>query len=108
MLGLLEQIMKQTMDRISSQILAYTPGLLAALFILAISFAIAKIYSMDYPKDFQRDIHRSISQANGIGDQSGKAENASTGCENRLLADSRIWLFGGVKLIRFATNLSNY
>jgi hypothetical protein len=42
MLGLLEQIIKQTMDRISSQILAYAPGLLAALFILIIAFAVAK------------------------------------------------------------------
>jgi hypothetical protein len=42
MLGLLEQIMRQTMDRISSQILVYAPGLLAALFILVIALAIAK------------------------------------------------------------------
>ncbi len=42
MLGLLEQIMRQSMDRISSQILDYTPGLMAALFILVIAFAAAK------------------------------------------------------------------
>ncbi|MBN1566309.1 MAG: hypothetical protein JXA73_00570 [Acidobacteria bacterium] len=42
MLGLLEQIMRQSADRISSQVLNYAPGLLAALFILIIAFAIAK------------------------------------------------------------------
>jgi hypothetical protein len=42
MLGLLEEIMKQTIDRISSQILVYTPGLLAALFILVIALVLAK------------------------------------------------------------------
>ncbi len=42
MLGLLEQIMRQSMDRISYQILDYTPGLMAALFILVIAFAVAK------------------------------------------------------------------
>ena len=42
MLALLEQIVRQTMDRISSQILIYAPGLLAALFILAVAFVLAK------------------------------------------------------------------
>ncbi len=43
MLGLLEQIVRQTAERISSQILTYAPGLLAALFILAVSLIIAKL-----------------------------------------------------------------
>ena len=42
MLGLFEQILRQSMDRISSLVLDYIPGLLAALFILAIAFAIAR------------------------------------------------------------------
>jgi hypothetical protein len=42
MLGLLEQILKQAVERISSQILQYAPGLLAALFILAIALIVAK------------------------------------------------------------------
>jgi hypothetical protein len=42
MFNLLEQIIKQTVDRISSQILAYTPGLIAALFILVIALVLAK------------------------------------------------------------------
>jgi hypothetical protein len=42
MLGLLQQILKQAVDRISSQILANAPGLLAALFVLAVTLIIAK------------------------------------------------------------------
>ncbi len=42
MLGLLEQIVRQAVDRISSQILEYVPGLLAALFILAVTLIVAK------------------------------------------------------------------
>lgn len=53
MLGLLEQIMKQTMERISSQVLAYLPGLLAALFILVIAFAIAKFLQWTILKIFK-------------------------------------------------------
>jgi hypothetical protein len=53
MLGLLEQIMKQTMERISSQILAYIPGLLAALFILVIALALAKFVQWTILKIFK-------------------------------------------------------
>ncbi len=42
MLSLLEQIMRQTLDKIASQILVYAPGLLAALFVLAVAFILAK------------------------------------------------------------------
>ncbi len=42
MLGLLEQILKQAVERISSQILTYVPGLLAAIFILAVAWILAK------------------------------------------------------------------
>jgi hypothetical protein len=42
MLGLLEQIVKQAAERISSQILTYVPGLLAAIFILAVAWIVAK------------------------------------------------------------------
>jgi len=42
MLSLLEQILRQAVDRVSSQILDYVPGLLAALFILAVTLIIAK------------------------------------------------------------------
>jgi hypothetical protein len=42
MLGLLEQILKQAMERVSSQLLNYAPGVLAAIFILVISIIVAK------------------------------------------------------------------
>jgi hypothetical protein len=42
MLSLLKEILGQAVERISSQILEYTPGLLAALFILAVAVIIAK------------------------------------------------------------------
>ena len=42
MLGLLEQIIKQAVERISSQILTYVPGLLAAIFILAVAWVVAR------------------------------------------------------------------
>jgi hypothetical protein len=42
MLSLLEQILSQTADRISSQVLDYVPGQLAALFILAVALIVAK------------------------------------------------------------------
>ncbi len=42
MLGLLEQIVRQAVERISSQVLAYGPGLLAAIFILVVALLIAK------------------------------------------------------------------
>jgi hypothetical protein len=42
MLGLLKQILKQAVERISSQILTYVPGLLAAIFVLAVAWIMAK------------------------------------------------------------------
>lgn len=42
MLGLLKQIISQTAERISSQVLDYVPGFLAALFILAVALIVAK------------------------------------------------------------------
>jgi hypothetical protein len=55
MLDLLEQIMKQTIDRITSQVLAYAPGLLAALFILIIAFAVARCFQWIILKIFKGD-----------------------------------------------------
>ena len=42
MLSLLEQILKQAMERVSSQVMNYAPGLLAALFILIVTVILAK------------------------------------------------------------------
>lgn len=42
MLSLLEQILKQAIERVSSQVLDYAPGLLAALFILIVTIIFAK------------------------------------------------------------------
>jgi hypothetical protein len=43
MLDLLEQIIRQTVERVSSQVLIYVPGLLAALFILLVALLIARL-----------------------------------------------------------------
>jgi hypothetical protein len=43
MLGFLEQILKQAVERVSSEIMAYAPGLLAALFILLVAYLIARL-----------------------------------------------------------------
>jgi hypothetical protein len=43
MFGLLEQILRQAVERVSSQILTYAPGLLAAIFILAVTLLIARL-----------------------------------------------------------------
>ncbi len=78
MLGLLQQIIKQAVERISSQILAYVPGLLAALFILAVALIIAKLVQWLMIKIFKGVAVDRFLRRSGLSSMIGQTDRLQT------------------------------
>jgi flagellar biosynthesis protein FliQ len=108
MLGLLQQIVKQAVERISSQILTYVPGLLAALFILAVAFAVARLVRWLIIKIFKGIAVDRFLRRSGFSSMIGQAGRLQT---SQVAAKTAYWiiLVAGmlVALNSFNSNLSS-
>jgi flagellar biosynthesis protein FliQ len=89
MLDLLEQILKQAVERVSSQVLTYAPGLLAALFILAVTLLIARLVRwvlVKIIKGFAADRFLRRSGISSMIDQTGRLQTS------QVVAKTAYWI----------------
>ena len=89
MFDLLEQILRQAVERVSSQILAYAPGLLAAIFILAVAFFIAKFVRWFIIRIFKGIAVDRFLRRSGLSSMIGQAGRLQTSI---IVAKTTYWI----------------
>jgi flagellar biosynthesis protein FliQ len=89
MFSLLEQILRQAVERVSSQILTYAPGLLAAIFILVVTLFIAKFVRWFIIRIFKGIAVDRFLRRSGISsmiDQAGRLQTS------QVVANTSYWM----------------